>query len=57
MNEGKDEKGPVAIGDSEAEQVSGGRLMLGDDVYKCSKCGRSFSTASARNAHQLICTH
>ena len=57
MSEDKDAKGPVAIGESEAEKVSGGRAMLGDDVYKCSKCGRSFSTASLRNAHQSTCTH
>ncbi len=55
MSEEKDGKAPVAISDSEAEMVSGG-IVVDDGVYNCSKCGRSFSTTSARDAHQSTCT-
>jgi len=55
MSEEKDGKHPEAISDSEAEKVSGG-IVVDDGVYNCSKCGRSFSTASVRDAHQIACT-
>ena len=55
MNEDKDVRGPVAIGDSEAEKVSGGRASLLDD-YFCSKCHLAFKTASERDRHQSTCT-
>jgi len=56
MNEDRDAKDPVAIGDSEAEKVSGGRASL-TDLYLCSKCHLPFKTAWERDRHQSTCTH